>query len=171
MTSDFTGIDGRTFEHKARVARDDEQPAQARQLRQHLIGDDIAKEILRRIARQVDERKYRDRRQLARNLMAQRGWRAIFAYVRHETEALARQRFDQTPFLTAVANDAAHHVEPGGQSRIGDRASLPDRSRKLVLCDNAVTMLDEIGEQIKRLRRRRDDQPVRRNSCLAVSSA
>ena len=160
LAADFTDVDGRTLEGEARVAGDHEQPAQARQLGQHVFGDDVAEKILRRIAGQIHEREDCDARQIVRHSLAYPGRQLLLVDVAHEAEPDPRHRLDQALRLSAVADDLSCDVQPSGQSRVGDRAPVPDGSDQLVLRDGSGSVAQEITEQIEHLGCRRHDQAV-----------
>lgn len=160
LAADFTDVDGRVLEGEARVAGDYEQPAQTRQLGQHVFGDNVAEEVLRRIAGQICEREDGDGRQIARHPVADPGRHLFFVDVTHEAEADPRHCLDQPLRLPAVADDLACDVQPGGQSRVGNCTPVPDGGDQLVLRDGAGSVAEEITEQVKHLGRRRHDQAV-----------
>src|ERR1700674_1709986 len=59
-TSDLFDIDGFTFERKARIASDYEQPFEARERRDDFLHHTVRKILLLRIAAHVLERQHRD---------------------------------------------------------------------------------------------------------------
>jgi hypothetical protein len=60
LTSDLTDVHAATLVGEARVARDDEQPAEARQTGNDVLGDPVREMSLLGIAAHVDERQHRD---------------------------------------------------------------------------------------------------------------
>src|SRR6516165_3418981 len=62
FAADPLHLDGLTFVGKARIAGDDEQPANAAQGRDDFLDHAVGKIFLLRVAGHVGERQYRDRR-------------------------------------------------------------------------------------------------------------
>src|SRR5215467_13225828 len=72
--------------------------------------------------------------------------------VAHEAKALARNGADQPLVLAAVADRLPRGVDPTGQRRLRDDPSLPDFFNQIVLADDAITVLDQIDQEIEYLR-------------------
>ena len=67
----------------------------------------------------------------------------------HELVAAAVDRADHALRPPVVADGAARGLEPAGERRLADEAVAPDVVEQLLLGDHAVTVLDEVGEEIE----------------------
>ena len=115
---------------ECRVAGDDEQPADAGEPGDQILGDAIGKVLLFGIAAHIGERQHRDRGavgQRQRTVFSVRrlspmsfrlrmhtraGRRFFLADFADEADALARQRLDQPLLLAGVRNRAPSRVDP-----------------------------------------------------------
>jgi hypothetical protein len=106
------------------------------------------------IAAHVGEGKHRDGRLVGKRQRGRRRqgfWRVLLAGP-DEADALALQRLDQPLLLAGVADRLARRVEAARHRGIGDDAALPDRADQFVLRDDAVAVLDQVGQEIEHLR-------------------
>lgn len=69
-----------------------------------------------------------------------------------EVDALARQRPDEALCFAAVADGAACRIDARGECLIRDEPTVPDDSDEIVLADDAITIADQIYEEIELLR-------------------
>ena len=74
-----------------------------------------------------------------------------------ETEALARQCFDEALFLAGIADRAPGGIQAGRQRRIGHATPFPDGVDEVVLADDALPVADQIIEEVEYLWRDGDD--------------
>ncbi len=82
-----------------------------------------------------------------------------------EAEALARQCFDQALFLAGIADRALGNIKAGRQRRIGHAAPIPDGVDEVILADHALSIADQVIEQVEYLWR--DGDQVRATMQLA----
>jgi hypothetical protein len=75
----------------------------------------------------------------------------VFPDLAHETETLARRRFDQALLFAGITNRAPGGVQAGGQRGIRDDASVPDGANEVVLADDALPVADQVLGQIEHL--------------------
>ena len=54
--------------------------------------------------------------------------------------------------LAAVADRLARGIDAAGQGRIRHDPAVPDRCDEIVLCDDAIAVLNEANQQIEHLR-------------------
>jgi hypothetical protein len=76
----------------------------------------------------------------------------------HESKTFARQRLDQA--LATVADGGSRDVGAGRPCRVGDDAPAPDGVDEIVLTDHALTIADQVVEQVEHLRRDGDGTPL-----------
>src|SRR5262245_3356058 len=70
----------------------------------------------------------------------------------YEAKALARQGFDQSLSVAAVADGTSGSVDASCQCRIRDDASIPNRSDEIVLAHDAFAVADQMQQQVEYLR-------------------
>jgi hypothetical protein len=164
LAADPPDVDRLSVVLKARVARDDEQLGESRQLGDDVLGDPVTDVVLIRIRRQILERQHRDRRSVGQRERRPRqpsriggGWRrrSLLPHVRHEAEPLTRQRPDHVLALSVVADGGTHRVDASGERRVRDRPPAPDRGHELVLADDSLAVAQQIIEEVEHLRRQR----------------
>jgi hypothetical protein len=73
-------------------------------------------------------------------------------YLANEAEAPAWKRANENLALTSIAKCASRRIDARVHGGIGDDASLPNCIDQLLLADDAVAVLDEIGKQGENLR-------------------
>ena len=73
-----------------------------------------------------------------------------------EAKALSRDGADHRLILAAVADRFSRGVDAARQRRVGDDAAVPDGLDQVILGDDAVTVLDQVNQEIKHLRLDRD---------------
>ena len=140
---------------QGRVARDDEQFGHGGEQGDDVLNHALGDVVLIGFAGQRLERQHRDRRTAARpagRFVPIRQIRRCGFRLGDEAEAAARKGLDHRLVAAAVADGAAQGVDAGVQGRVRDRAAVPDRLDQLVLADDAVAMLDQVGEQAEHLR-------------------
>ena len=69
-----------------------------------------------------------------------------------KSNALLRQRLNQTLAPTVVADRRAHSVDPAAQRRLGDYSPLPNPSDQIVPADHTFPVADQILQEIEDLR-------------------
>jgi hypothetical protein len=152
------------------VARDYQEPAQPRERRDDVLADAVGKVFLLRLVAHVQEGKHRDggpfglrqahpllraaRRQ--RGDLRRRGAVGADANGADETDAPARGGADQPLRFAAVADRLARGVDAAREGRIRHDSPAPDRRDEIVLADQAVAVLHQVGQQIEHLRLKRD---------------
>ena len=77
---------------------------------------------------------------------------ALPAQRRHEPVAAAVQRLDDSLLLPVVADGSPGRLDAGRERRLADEAVAPDVVEQLVLGDDAVAVLDQVGEHAEHLR-------------------
>src|SRR5215467_11341000 len=78
-------------------------------------------------------------------------------YRADEANALARDGPNQPLLIATVADRFARGVDATGESRVRHDPAAPNRSDKIVLANHAVTVLDEIQQQVEHLWLKRDE--------------
>ena len=132
---------------KARVARDDEEPANARQCRDDVLQDAVGEVFLLRVTAQVHEWQDGNRGPVGKSQslcsrfigygsldvreFRSACWRC-FPHSADEPEALAGDRSDQALLLAAVTDRLAHRVDVAGQSGFRDDPPAPHRLEQIV---------------------------------------
>src|SRR3954454_7722779 len=91
-----------------------------------------------------------------RTVLLDRADLSFFLHGANETEAFARQRLYQKLLLAGVADSVPGGIKPGRQRRLRDDAAIPDGAEDIVLRNDALSVADQIVEQIETLRRERD---------------
>jgi hypothetical protein len=76
----------------------------------------------------------------------------VLANIADESKAFAWQRLDQSLPVAAIADGAAGRVDAVEQSRVRNDPPMPDRSQQLILADHAVTVANQMNEEIEDLR-------------------
>ena len=144
LAADLLHVNRPALVGEARIARDDEQPAHARQGGDDVVHHAVGEIVLLRIAAQVVERQDGDgglvgkgraqERRLPRSRKVSGVWRsrrssddADFADLADEAETLAGDRPDQALLLAAVADGLANRVDMAGQRRFRDDPAAPYR--------------------------------------------
>ena len=79
-----------------------------------------------------------------------------FARRANEPEAFARKRADQTLLLAAVTDRGSRCADARAQSRFRNNATIPDGVDQVILAKDALTVSDQIGQEIKDLRLKDD---------------
>src|SRR5258708_14884627 len=74
-----------------------------------------------------------------------------------ETEALARQCFDEALFLAGIADSASGDIQAGRQGCIGDNTPVPNGADEVVFTDDTLPVADQVIEQVEYLRCDGDD--------------
>src|SRR4029453_1345082 len=77
-------------------------------------------------------------------------------YCADEANTLTRDGPNQPLLIATVADRFARGVDTAVESRVRHDPAAPNRSDKIVLANNAVTVLDEIQQQVEHLRLKRD---------------
>jgi hypothetical protein len=80
-----------------------------------------------------------------------------FLHLSDETKALARQCLDQALFLTGIADRTADGIQACRKRRIGNDAAVPNGVDEVVLANDALSVVDQVIEQVEYLWRDRDD--------------
>jgi hypothetical protein len=80
----------------------------------------------------------------------------LFSYVAHEAKAFASKGFDQALLRAAVADRPPGRIDPRGQRRFRNNAAAPDCSDQIVLAGNALTIFDQVGQEVEHLGLNRD---------------
>jgi hypothetical protein len=62
----------------------------------------------------------------------------------------------QTLLRAGIADGAPGRIDPRGQRRFRNDAASPDRGDEIVLAGNALTIFDQIGEEVEHLGLDRD---------------
>ncbi|MNI43108.1 hypothetical protein D3C73_974280 [compost metagenome] len=162
---------------EARIARNDEQPADTRQGGDDVLHDAIGEILLLRIAAQVLEGQDGDRgfvrQDERRGGDLFRGSACAFVDVRlwclpaqvavdptNEAVALAGDGAHQALLLTGITNGLAHRIDVAGDRRFRNDPVAPHRLEQLVLADDAVGIVDEQQQQIENLRSDGHDLPA-----------
>src|SRR4029453_9287082 len=78
-------------------------------------------------------------------------------YRADEANALARDGPNQPLLIATVAERFAGGVDPAVKSRVRHDPAAPNRSDKIVLAHHAITVLDQIQQQVEHLRLKRDE--------------
>src|SRR4029434_401112 len=78
-------------------------------------------------------------------------------YCANEANALSRDGPNQPLFLATVADRFARGVDTAVESRVRRDPAAPNRSDKGGFANHAVTVLDEIQQQVEHLRLKRDE--------------
>ena len=147
------------------------EPAQLGQCRDDVFADPVRKIFLLGLATQVDERQHRDRRAIQRRELrgrrlaglVKRRMGALHAGTLHmdryldmdiadKAKAFARDRADHGLILAGVADRLSRGIDPAGQCGFGDRAAAPNPLDQIVLGDDTLAALDQIGQQVEYLR-------------------
>src|SRR5262249_29236500 len=69
-----------------------------------------------------------------------------------ESKALARNCANQPLLLTAVADRFARGIDAGSQVRFRNETSGPNRVQQVILGDHALSILNQMNQQIENLR-------------------
>src|SRR6185436_870197 len=75
-----------------------------------------------------------------------------FLHRTNKAKAYARQSLDKTLPLAGIAYRISRGIQSRRQRSIGDDASVPDGANKVVLADDALSVPDQVIEQVKNLR-------------------
>ena len=105
--------------------------------------------------RRVRRRRAGGRRRGGAVVPAGRGPRA-HRHLADEAEPPPDERPDQALTLPVVADGPARRRDAAAERRVGDEAVAPDAVEQLVLGDDAVAVLDQVGEDVEDLRLERD---------------
>ncbi len=74
----------------------------------------------------------------------------------NEAKALSWQCFDEALFVAGIADRASGSIETGRQRHVRYDASIPDGADEIIFADDALPVADQVIEQIKNLRCRRN---------------
>jgi hypothetical protein len=156
-------VDRAALVGEARVARDHEQPAHARQRRDDVLHHPVDEVVLGGIAAEVEERQDGNGRTVREGehrhgrLLRPRRIRSVAcADLADEPVALARHRAHQALLLAAVADRRAHRVDVTGESGFRDDPPAPYRIDQVVLADDARPVPQQIRQHVEGLRPDRD---------------
>ena len=151
---DLLHVDRAALVGEARIARDDKEPADARERRNDLPDHAVGKILLLRIASDIGERQYRNRRLVGQDRWSSRRCCRVPArfYDTDKADVLAWYGADQPLDFTAVADRPAHRADAASQGRFGDDPPTPYRGQQVVLADHPVAVLQEIDQEIEDLR-------------------
>ncbi len=75
-----------------------------------------------------------------------------FRHVANEAEALARNCAEQLLLLAIVTDGLAYRIDVAGERRFRDDATGPHGLEQMILADDAVTILQQIEQQVEDLR-------------------
>src|SRR4029453_4221493 len=78
-------------------------------------------------------------------------------YCADEANSLARDGPNQPLLIATVADRFAGGIDTAVKSRVRHDSAAPNRSDKIVLANHAITVLDEIQQQVEHLRLKRDE--------------
>ena len=92
------------------------------------------------------------RRLLRRRRCGRCGCRAVLLHLADEAESALVDRADHLLRTAVVADHAARRADARVERRIRHHAALPHRLEQLVLADDAVAVLQQIGEHVEHLR-------------------
>src|SRR4029079_13541782 len=147
--------------------RDEGEPAQLGKRGNDVLADAIGKIFLLRVVAHVGEREDGDRGPIQRR---QGRWARLKAFaqrrsglhlavvfelavhVADEPDASACDGADQFLFRGAVADRFARGVDTAGKGRVRHDPAAPDRGEKIILADNALVVLQKIGQDVEYLR-------------------
>src|SRR5215468_5096933 len=76
----------------------------------------------------------------------------IFTHRAHEADALSKVRLNETLLVAAIANGAPGGIDPRRQGGIRHEAAMPDCGKQVVFTDDAVTVLNQVGQKVEHLR-------------------
>jgi hypothetical protein len=94
-----------------------------------------------------------DRRELADRLF-------FLAHGPDKAEPFAVRRANEVLFFPAIADRVARCINPRAQCRFRDDAPVPHGSKQIVLADDALTIADQVFEEIENLRLEGDQRPT-----------
>src|SRR5262249_4109172 len=133
----------------------------ARQGRDDLLHHSVSKILLLRITTHIFEGQHGNRRfvregqRYSRHSGASTHILHVLGLTGHNADkakALAWNCANQSLLFTAVANRFARGVDAGGQVRLGNETSGPNRVQQVILGDHALSILNQINQQIENLR-------------------
>jgi len=75
-------------------------------------------------------------------------------HLRHEAKSLAVKRLDEALRLAVIAQGLSRRLDPAGDGRIGDDASVPHLLDDLVPGDQPLAVLDQVEQYPKRFVRK-----------------
>ena len=153
VTADGLHVDRLALVDECRVARDHEQPLDARQSGDDLRDHPVGEILLLSITAQIVKRQHGDRRPVSpTHAPAVDRLPAVVGDLADETDTLARHGADQALCLAAVADRLARGIDPAGQGRFRNDPPAPDRVQQIVLGDDAVAIADQVHQQVEDLR-------------------
>ncbi len=166
FAADLLQVDGAALVCKAGIARDDEQPADARQSEDDVLHHPVSEIVLVRLSAQVQKRQHRNGRLVGKS----KRWRiACRSTDRHDADrvldipdltdkahALARDGADQALLAAAVAERLARRIDMTCEGGFGDDPTTPNRLQQIVLADHALAVPDQVQQQVEDLRRQRN---------------
>jgi hypothetical protein len=80
-----------------------------------------------------------------------------FVNVADEPKTFAGERPDQTLFLATVPDCLAHRIDVTGQGGFGNDPPVPHRLEQVVLADDVFAVLNQVDQEVERLRAYRND--------------
>jgi hypothetical protein len=98
------------------------------------------------------------------------GWQAVVGHVHfgNETIACRRNGFDELRFATAVVQRLAKQSYAAGQRVLGDHGLRPNLIQKLLLTDQAISILQKVKEQPQQLWLQRHRRSVSEEAELPI---
>ena len=89
------------------------------------------------------------------------GAHQLRAYRANESKAFARDRPDELLAGAAITDRLSRGVNTTGQRRFRDNPAAPDFIEKVVLADHAITIFEQVYQEVKDLRRGSTGTPRR----------
>ncbi|MNF62334.1 hypothetical protein D3C84_440130 [compost metagenome] len=180
LLADFLDVHRPALVGEARIARDDEQPADTRQGGDDVLHHAVGEIFLLRIAAQVLEGQDGDGGLVRKD---ERGWRRflrlngrVFADAwpvrlsrfadlvdldfADEAVTLTGDCAHQTLLLAGVADGLAHRVDVAGNGRFRDDPAAPHCLEQVVLADHVIAVADQLQQQVEDLRPDGHDLPA-----------
>ena len=174
LPPDLPHVHGAALVGEARIAGDDEQPADLRERGDDVLDHAVGEVVLLRIAAHVRERKDGDRRAGRQGP----GLACTVPVLPPSRPPPAPRRQSGSPCVAGCGSSAvlrhcrrsrAGGVDSAGQRRIGDDAPLPDGGEHVVAADHSLPRLNEKLQQVEDLPLDRHKLWPRRNSRRLVS--
>ncbi|MCY1235083.1 hypothetical protein D9M72_476870 [compost metagenome] len=164
LLADALGIHRLALVGEARVARDDEQPADARQRGDDVLHHAIGEIVLFRVPAQVVERQHgngrlfrEDKHDWWRFLRIDGGgfvdaWSIGLARLprpagpdfANEAVTLAGDRANEALLLSAIADRLANRVDMAGDGRFRDDPAAPHCLEQVILADDSIAVADQM---------------------------
>src|SRR5215207_9177615 len=132
-----------------------------------LLNHAVSEVVLLRIGAQVDEGENSDRGFIGKRKSGLRRFYLVivayhacgsrrFPHGSDKTEAFARQCFNQALFLTGIADGSPCGIQARCKCSIGHDAAVPNGVDEVVLANDALSVVDQVSEQVEYLWRDRD---------------